>query len=300
MKLKHILIKSFREVFYNSKFAILLWISNFLFAAILSMPVFFILQENLKHSSIASSLASEFNMVWYYQLRNIYSANFESIPMLIYAVIFVYSLIQNFFMGGLVTIFNNPKKNHFVDFFYGGVKFWYRFTKVFFLSVILLVFLFVGDNLVSRQMDYWFNNSERHQMDFFLNLLRYILLICIIGLIIILSDYTKVSLAVKDNSSVFREIKVVINLIRKNFGIMINSFFMISVISGAGVLVYNIIGRYIPVSPVYFLILSFFLQQMLVIFRLFNKMLFTASEIMIYKEITAEVISAEVIDEKGE
>ena len=66
---------------------------------------------------------------------------------------------------------------------------------------------------------------------------------------------------------------------------------LIVAITGAlGAVVYNVVAILIPRSPFYFLILTFILQQMLIIFRLAITMLLYATEAYLFKDQEAEVI----------
>ena len=55
---------------------------------------------------------------------------------------------------------------------------------------------------------------------------------------------------------------------------------------------------FIPRTPFYFLIVSFILQQMLIIFRLFIRMYFCATEVNLYKDLSADVIEVKAKEEK--
>ena len=290
--LKDIMTHSLRGVFHNRKFVILLWGTNALAALVLTMPVYSMLIDNLSRSVESEKLAVGFDYMWYLQFRNLYEINLGEIPSMMYALVGIYVLIQTFFLGGLVSVFNMPAKNHTVDFFFGGVKYWYRFTKVLLISLIFFVLAFKIHDWQGDIITWMFSNSENALAEFILRSLRYFLLIFFIGLVTIVSDYMKVSLAIKDNHDVLKEIPVVIQFIRKNFNLIFITFLLVAVIGASGAVIYNFIGKEIPRTPFYFLILSFLLQQMLIIFRLLIRMLFCATEVILYKDLSAELITA--------
>jgi hypothetical protein len=130
-------------------------------------------------------------------------------------------------------------------------------------------------------------------MDFILKGLRYILLVFMIGVVTLLSDYSKISLAVRDKTKLFRELYMAIIFIKNHFNKVFTVFLIVAVIGALGVLVYNVIGKFIPRTPSYFLVLSFVLQQMLIIFRLLIRMLFCSTEVILYKDLSAEEIRLE-------
>ena len=69
---------------------------------------------------------------------------------------------------------------------------------------------------------------------------------------------------------------------------------MVAVFGAIGAIIYNLVRVTIPETPFYFLIVSFILQQMLIIFRLLIRMLFYSTEVILFNDLIAEVISPKV------
>jgi hypothetical protein len=288
-----ILLNSIRYVFHNSKFVLLMWAVNAATALILTVPVFNVLYDNLGHSLLSDRLTEGFDYMWYVQFRNLYSLQLDQIPLNIYFVVGLYTLVQTFFLGGLISIFHTPDKNHTVDFFFGGVRYFIRFIKVLIVSLFFFALAFKINDYTGELITWLFANSENAAADFTLKALRYILLIFLIGFITMLSDYAKVALAVGDKIKVLKELYSTMNFIIRNFNQVFLLFLLVAVIGALGAVVYNIVGRFIPRTPFYFLILSFILQQMLIIFRLLVRMLFCSTEVNLYKDLSADVINVE-------
>ncbi|MEW6193674.1 MAG: hypothetical protein AB1521_00785 [Bacteroidota bacterium] len=293
--IKQILIQGTRSVFYNSKLVFLLWAFNAASALILTTPFLQVLLDNLSNSLISDSLSQNFDYIWYIQFKRIYELQFEHLPLSIYSVVAIYTLLQTFFLGGLISIFNGPKKNHIVDFFYGGVKYFFRFVKVLFVSLIFFVIAFKINDYLGELITYLFKDSENVKADFVLKGLRYILLVFFIGVITIISDYTKVALALGDKTKILIGTYNAFIFLKNNFMKIFSVFLIVSIIGAVGVILYNLIGRFIPRTPYYFLVLSFILQQMLIIFRLLVRMLFCATEVSLYKDLSADVVNVESI-----
>ena len=273
----------------NNKFIWLFWGANILFGVILSLPIYYILEDNLIHSAYSQKLSFGFDYVWYLQFRELYKTTIDEIPYMIYGTVGVFILIQVFFAGGLISVFNIPKKNNYVDFFYGGVKYWYRFTKVLFISLIFYAIAFFINDYLGLLVQIIFSDSAQ-LMEFILRGSRYILLIFLIGIVNIISDYTKVSLAIKDNEKVWKEIKYIIKFLVKNFNQVFIIFFIVACMGAAGAIIYNFADSFLPKTTYAYFGLAFILQQLLIIFRLFVKMLFVSTEITIYKDLNAGII----------
>ncbi|MCO6473310.1 MAG: hypothetical protein PHW27_13345 [Melioribacteraceae bacterium] len=296
VNIKNSLIIATRQIYYNIKFLLLMWVSNSIGALVLTIPVYYLLTENLSRSLVSDRLAAGFDYLWFIQFSNLYKSNLEQLPYLIYSIVGVYTLVQTFFLGGLISIFHLPKKNHMVDFFYGGVKFWLRFFKILLISLVLFAAAFIINDLLGDLISWAFERTGNYMTDFILRSLRYIILIILIGFVTIVSDYAKVHIGVTDDNKIFNSIKLSVLFIKHNFNIVFTVFFLVAVIGALGAIVYNIIEIFIPRTPYYFLVLAFILQQMLVIFRLAVRMLFYSTEVFLYKDLNADFIEPVIVE----
>lgn len=287
---KHSMLNGIRAIFYNSKFMLLHFFTNAAFAIILSGSLYYILANSLSHSVISSDLTLTIDYVWYTQFREFFKENLGELPYTIYSVVGIYGLIQTFYLGGLISVFHQPKKNHFVDFFYGCVKYWYRFTKVTLVSLLFYALAFLINDYLGDLIRWIFHRTEFIYADTILRSLRYLILLFLIGMVSLISDYTKVILAVEDELKMWRGVYKTLLFVKNNFSVVFGIFLLISVLGASGAVIYNLVGTLIPKAPVYYLILVFFLQQMLIIFRLYIRMYFYATEVYLYKDISAEII----------
>ncbi len=291
---KDILQSGFRLIYDNVKFLWLFWGTNLAFSFVLSLPLYYILSDNLLHSNLSKKVIYEFDYIWFLQFKQIYATNISQIPYLIYGLAGIYILIQNFYVGGLLSVFHNNKKNYYVDFFYGGVKYWYRFAKVLLLSIIFYAIAFILNDLLGDVLIYAFANKENAALEFILRAIRYILLIFFIGIVSIMSDYIKVAIAVKDNNDIYNEIIFTIKFLKENFSKAFGVFIFVSLLGAFGAVVYNVIDNIVPKSTYFYFLFAFIIQQLLILFRLIVRMLFSATEITLYKDINAPIIFASV------
>jgi hypothetical protein len=292
--IKNIIVHGTRSVFHNSKLVFLIWIFNALSALVLTVPIINILLDNLGRSLISDQLTLSFDLMWFVQFQNLYKVNFDQLPLSIYTVVGIYTFLQTFFLGGIIAVFQYPEKNHIVDFFYGGVKYFLRFMKVTFVALVFYAIVFIIYDYLGSLIIMLFHDSENIRLEFIVMSTRWVLLIFFIGVIALISDYSKVSLAISDKTKVLSAMYDAILFIRNNFIKVFVVFLVVSIIGALGVVVYNIIGRAIPRTPFYMLLISFILQQMLIIFRLLVRMLFSATEVNIYKDISAVLVHLDI------
>ena len=288
--IREILREGWRLVKKNWFYVYLLWGTNIVFSLVLTIPILTMLQDNLSHSLWSSKLALELDYFWLLQFQNSNQNLFDKMPTLFFGLVGLNILIQKLYQGGLIAVFNNPKKNHISDFFYSGVKLWYRFIKVSFIAIALLAMAFFVDSKIDIVTEYVTVGSNSVFIDIIFRSVRYLTLLFLIGIISILSEYTQIYLSLNNSQKIRTAFKEVLTFIKKRFFLVFATFLIVSIIGALGAVVYNVVAIFIPRSPFYFLILTFILQQMLIIFRLAITMLLYATEVYLFKDQGAEII----------
>ncbi|HRI47648.1 MAG TPA: hypothetical protein PK559_11135 [Ignavibacteriaceae bacterium] len=299
LTIKEVLIQSTRLVYQNLKFIILFWTTSIIFAAALSLPLFALVHDHISHSTINNELVHGFDYVWFIQFMTLYQKSTDTIPILLYAVTGIYLFIQQFYTGGLLAVFINKKKNHHVDFFYGGVKYFIRFTKIALMSMVLYFVAFSINSLMHDLIVMFIIPTGSELLLFFNQLGRYLIFLLIISVINIVSDYSKVASAVNDSTKAFYSIIVGLRFVKKNFFRVLIMFLIVASFVAIGGLVYNIVESFVPKTPIYMLIVTFIIQQMLIILRFLIRMIFYSTELILFNDLSAEVIRPAVEEVSG-
>lgn len=288
--IREILRGGWRLVIQNWFYVFLLWGTNIVLSLVITIPILAMLQDNLSHSLWSSKLALELDYFWLNQFEYSNINLFDKLPILFFSIVGINVLIQKVYQGGLIAVFNNPKKNHISDFFYSGVKFWYRFVKVSIIAIILLGIIFTFDSKLDSWIEYWTQDFNSVILDLIFRSVRYLILLFLIGIISILSEYTQIYLALNDSQKIRTALREILLFMRQRFFIVFTTYLIVSVFGALGAIVYNVVAISIPRSPFYYLILTFILQQMLIIFRLAITMLLYATEVYLFKDQDAEII----------
>ncbi|HPI37439.1 MAG TPA: hypothetical protein PK397_05800 [Ignavibacteriaceae bacterium] len=290
LTLKQIIVLASRGVYKNKKFVILFWLTNFLFSVALTLPIFAMLQDSLSNSTLSSKIYWGFDTLWFIQFLSIYEKSLSVVPYTIYSVIGIYIIIQLFYLGGLLSVLINSQKNHFVDFFFGAVKYFSRFIKIAFFTFIFY-FIALGINIV---LDYmvrvFFLDSGSTLWEFVIQLIRYLFFLLLIGVVSIISDYSKIALALNDSTKTLKTIFRTILFIKENFGRVITVFLILFCFLAIGGIVYNLVDGLVPRSPIYWIVLNFIIQQLLIIFRVVIRMLVYSAGVVLYNDLSAEII----------
>lgn len=292
--IRHTFTTSTRLVFKNLKLVLLLFIVNFSFALALTLPIFSMLRQSLLHSSLNAHFTGEFDYVWFLQFSSLNKQALAELPGLLYIITIIYNFIQLFFSGGLMAIFNNPQKDHIVDFFFGGVKYFFRFFKLFCVALVFYFLLITLNAFLDAAIVSLMANSQNVILEFIIQLFRYVLFIVLIGIINMIFDYSRVITVVDEKLKIFQVIGQSVRFIKNNFSLTVSIYFITGSCVVLATIIYNVFDNYIPKTSLGLLIVTFFIQQLLIIFRLIIKMLFSAGEVVVYNDLNAEVIDTNV------
>ena len=203
-----IVISSFKyglaKVNSNLKFIILLLIVNISFAILLTGPVYLLLDDSLSRSLLGSSLIKSFDIQFFIELEYNNRDTIKFFPTIILLVGIIYAFIQIFLTGGIFEILNsNEKKNLFIDFFYGCVRYFYRFFIVFILSIICFGILYYLNLIYIEYINILTFKTESNTVLIMANISRYVIIAILFCFLNMVFDYVKISIVVKQSHNVF-------------------------------------------------------------------------------------------------
>ena len=292
--IKNVFVTSARLVFKNLKFVTLYFAVNICFSLALTLPVFSLIKESLQHSALNTHYTGEFDYLWFIQFITLNKQSLNGIPGLIYIITIIYNLIQLFFSGGLLGVLNSPQKNHIVDFFFGSVRYFFRFLVLFCIALVLYFVLISLNTVLNFSIISVFENSQSVRLEFVAQLIRYLFFIFCIGIINIIFDYSKIIVISNERMKLHHVIVKSFLFIKHNMSLVFSVYFITGSCVIVAAIFYNIFDSYIPKTSLGLLIVTFFIQQLLIIFRLIIKMLFSATELAVYNDLNAEIIDAHV------
>jgi len=196
----------------------LLYVINFLFALLVSFPVFRFLEGKLAHSMALDKMFAQFDFTIYNDIMNEYGdvVGFLFSQGIVTSGLFL--LVTIFFVGGILNVFRYRKDAFsFAPFWTGGAKFYGRIFLLTLLFLVLqgvVIFLFYSlfGFLIEGGLDRFHSEAEIYKRAFIV-FPFYVLAAIILWMI---QDYTKVVLVTKE-LSLWSSLKEAIVFIRKNF-----------------------------------------------------------------------------------
>ncbi len=281
-----------KKVNNNLHFIGLLWIINIAFAMILSMTLFRLLNTDLSGSLVGDSLLQGFEYRWYQEFFFKYQTTLEMFTNTLIIVGSIYILIQTFLLGGLLSVLHSSeRKTLFIDFFYGGVRYFFRFFKILLLSMLFYLGLFFVNRWGTAATENLLGASESEILRISVIVVRYILLALIFFFLNIIFDYAKISIVVREERKVMKEWWGAVKFTVSNAGTTIGLFVLLFIF-GVGIfgIYYFLEDIFQPVSSYGMIFLVFVLHQIYIGARIWLRMLFYASQLALWKEVHAEVI----------
>jgi hypothetical protein len=279
----------------NLKFLIFLWILNLAFAAILTGPIYGLLKESLLHNIRGEELTLSFDYQWFTEFKYTYNEALQSLPSILIIVGVVYVLIQVFFMGGIYEILNSEaRKNRFIDFFYGCVRYFFRFFKVFLISLICYGGLYYLNLIYIKYIQLVTYSTESQFIIMAANSIRYLLIAALFGIMNIIFDYVRIRIVVHQSYDTLRDLWLTFKFLIKNFWTVSSLFWFIASIGAVIFLSYALIDNFLNPTSYLTIILLIFIRQFYLIGKIWVKLLFSSCQLELYKEINSS--AAEVVE----
>ncbi len=269
MNILKIFSRSLTVVFSHRKMIGLLWFFSFLF----SLPVFWVLHRTLAGYFDRTPVAAE----WLHQFNANYLLEMiidqPSLPQtavsLVLSVTIVYLLVGVLLAGGVAgVVFNfifhpeNEQKNFLSAFFEFGGKYYWRFFRVFLLTLVMSALSFVFA---------------------FLGAAGFLAATFLAGIWIMTNNVTKIRLMSDNSFGVTKTYFASLVWILKNFWSMMGIYFLNLIFLALGFTLYKVIDLSFTPDSTGKIALMLLLQQLFVLFRSLVRIQFFTGAVMVWK-----------------
>jgi|GEM_PF-256996 len=281
------------EVFYQGRYLVkrtkklwfLLWLTNAMMAAVATLPIFGALNSELKNSLMEGSMLERFDLNFASETLYKY---WDALPMLLWltlAVGTVYIVLTLLTAGGILTVFSSSERRFTAPVFFKGCgTYFWRFFRLFltaliFYGIFVLVLNGVLTSLVNKLTKSW--TQERYVM--LASWTRLLVVAFVFLLVNMVFDYAKVRLVIEESRSAimatFRSIKFVLDHFRKTLALFLLCLGLGLII----IAIYNPLEQVLPQNTRRWIIAVFALQQLFIIARIYVRLTFFSSEILLYE-----------------
>jgi hypothetical protein len=271
----------------NLKYVLLLWGVNTVFAILLTGPIFIFLKESLQHNELAVKLTEAFDYLWFLELNYTFSEIIRTLPTILVMAGIIFALIQVFLLSGMYQILSGEaKKNHFIDFFYGCVRYSYRFFKVFLISVVCYVGLYFVNLIYLDYTEILSIYSESQLLIILINLLRYITIIFIFGTLNLIFDYVRIRIVVHQNYNVLRDLWLSFKLIVKKFWRVSILFWFFTALGLLLYILHTQLDNYLNPTNYVSIFWVFIMHQIYIVIKIWMKLFCTSSQIEFFRYLS--------------
>ena len=281
------------EIFYqgqyvarrNKKLWFILWLMNALVAAVAALPMFSLLSREWNYSLAAGPMMDRFDIDYVVELIYKYWDSAPILLALLTGLGILYVTLTLLTAGGTLAVFSGTEKRFSAPVFFRGCgAFFWRFLRLFILSVIFYGIFVFGVNgglsaLFSRMTRNW--TMEKYVL--FLSWGRLLLVAFFFILINMIFDYAKVRIVVEEGRSAiaagFRSIKFVFKNFRKTLAVYLLCFLLGVIV----IAIYNPLESVLPQYTRKWVIAVFILQQLFILARVYVRLTFFSSEVILYE-----------------
>ena len=193
-------------VWKGKKLLFLVYGFNFIFAYVLAMPVSMMLSNSLAKSTAAEKMLESFDYTIFTSILDGFGRGISLSRLLISMGLF-YMILNIFISGGILSALIKGQKLSLTEFLADCVCYFYRFLKLFLISLILLFTVFLLNILLSQLFGYFTEASATEHLSIILFVVRMIILVIFIVFINLLFDYAKIMTVVYDYHKMMETVK---------------------------------------------------------------------------------------------
>lgn len=276
----------------KARMLVYLWLVNFLFSLILVTPFYFLLQKDFSRSLTGERLIQGFDFLWLgdiiYKYQDV--ASLFVGWMLVPSIFFL--LLQIFLSGGIIgRITAGEEKVNFSSFFGDCGKYFWRFLRVFLISIIgyILVFGILGRGIAAL-LKAWTKNASTQWTIIAASFLRLFIFLLLFSVIKMFFDYVKVGLAAEESKKTLRGTLSNFSFLGKRFFRAWGLFLLVGLVFIALSAIYLVVARILPKTGLIPIIIVFLWQQAYIFGRVWTSVLFFSTEyqfLKIYKTPSA-------------
>lgn len=272
---------------HNKKLWFILWLMNGLFAMIAALPVFRVLSAEWDHSLMAGPMFDRFNVDLAVELGYKYVRAGGLMLMLLIAVGIVYLVLTLLTTGGTLAVFSSAEKRFSASTFFRGCgMFFWRFFRLFIVALIFYgIFVLAVNAGLTAGLDRLTRNWTHEKYVLFLGWAKLLVVAYLFFLVNMVFDYAKVRMVVDESRSsvaaAFRSIKFVF----RNFGKTTAVYFLCLLLAVIIIVIYNPLESVLPQYTRKWVVAVFLLQQIFILARVYVRLTFFSSEVILYENL---------------
>lgn len=262
------------------RLAFRLWAVNFLFSIPVAAPFFVLAHGQLSHSFGADRVLGKLDVDW---LTDFSSRFLDAAPAFIGLVVLavcLYLLLNVFLNGGIIGGLNRPgATTTLADFFQDGGLYFWRFLRLFLLSIpTYLLLLAISFPILRALLEIVNRRATTEWPVIAIRSSRLLFLVLLLGLVAMFFDYVKIGLVTGNRSQVLAEAWQTLKFLKRRFFRAWGLYLLAGLAFILLTLFYLEIARLLPKDRPLLVLVVFLWQQFYILCRQWSRVLFFATE----------------------
>lgn len=269
----------------KSRMLIYLWLVNFVFSILVVTPLYFLLQRDFSRSLMGAQISRELSLIWLgdliYKYREFYPAfiGWFLIPGLLFFLLYI------FLNGGIIgRIASGEEKISMANFFADCGKYFFRFFRVFLISLVGYIFIFaIVLKILYLPFQLLTKNASTEWPLIISSNLKFIIAILFFSAARMFFDYIRVRLVVEKSKKTIKATLKIFSFMGRHFIKAWLLYLFVGLVVVVLGIIFIFVDQILPKVGLG-LVLAFIWMQIYVLSRIWTKMLFFSTEYHFYRQ----------------
>jgi hypothetical protein len=288
----------------NKRMVAVFYLANLFFGLLLMWPLRVMLKDFIGDSMMGSKLGGTLDMDFLFEFikHNEQAGSvFFGLVFIIPAVAWLFTL---FLSGGALAVFAQGQKYEPALFWGGAAKYFGRFCRLALWSLPVFAALFCLQYLESGAQRLFFGKDPYENIIYWGGWIKAGLRVLSFLLFGMILDYARIHAVLTDENTMRLSLRSGLGLISKNFLSTFGLAFLLFVVGGLALAIYNPLADSLAAPNGLIILLLFLLQQFYMLFRATLRLILYASQLHLYRALesapaAAKITSAETMDMNG-
>lgn len=270
-------IKGIKQVNSNKKMLITLYLFNFIFALIITVPLYSFLSSVLGKSLLANDLIEKFDVKVLVEFIPQHINTLWPFWSLLFLIVAIFFVLGSYLSGGIITRFKHAEQKQFLaQFFQGCGAYFLRFLRLMLISLIFYGIVIIISLLIWLIIGFISGNNA------LIYIIPGLILLFLILFTNMLFDYAKIKTVAEDRKGMFRTAFSTLKFVFHHLGKILGLYYLIFLVAVILIIILLFIKDLIIPAHWGLIIVLFIVQQLIILARLWIRMLFFSGQLQFY------------------
>jgi hypothetical protein len=267
------------------RLALLLLAINIIFALVLTLPMYGLLDHSLGPSLMGDRSLRVPEVNWLIEFLQSNQPFIDSLSTTILWVGLSYMAFNTLLTAGLLEVIYSDHRFSLRRFYGGVVMHGAKFLRLLALSLVIYFLIFlVFNQLLGRGLERWTRDWASDAAVFTLFLVKNILLGVVLLLAVMVFDYAKIRLVMERSRSVLAECLWTLRFVSDHRWLTLGVFYAVGLVGVALMVLYLSVDALLTPKSLWVLVAAFVLQQAFMFSRMWLRVAFYSAEMELYKQ----------------